>query len=257
MADTAAPPLFAEKQIVDDKQAGYPANKRHLTQILKWYPRVLEDKILDLGCGSGKFLTQVAEVGGDVVGIEPSQELIDEAFARARSVGVAITIRRGTGESLPFPDGTFGFVNMAEVIEHVADPERVLREVWRVLKPGGGVYVSVPNRFGIYDPHYHAYFVNLLPRSLAAPYLKLVSKEKDYSHNAEDIGQQSLETMHYYTSRVIRRLGRSAGFAVIDTRESKIQAMPLSKIRRFLYLATYKVARVFYFDTFHIGLIKH
>jgi ubiquinone/menaquinone biosynthesis C-methylase UbiE len=240
--------------IPDAAQTHLPAAKRHLAHIMKWYPDILGAKILDLGSGPGSFLVQAAEAGGDVIGVEPSQELIDVSLERTRALGFSVQVVKGTGEHLPFPDATFGFVNMAEVIEHVEDPEQVLREVHRVLKKGGGVYMSVPNRFGIYDPHFHAYFVNWLPRALATPFLKLVGKDKEDSVHAGDTGRQRLENMHYYTLLGIRRLVKSAGFTMIDIREHKIRSMNLSAPRRSLYIVAYRIARLFYFDTFHIGL---
>ena len=242
--------------LLDAAQTHLPPAKRHIAHIMKWYPDILGAKILDLGSGPGSFLVQAAEAGGDVIGIEPSQELIDMSMERVRSLGLSVQVLKGTGEHLPFPDATFGFVNMAEVIEHVEDPEQVLHEVYRVLNKGGGVYMSVPNRFGMYDPHFHAYVVNWLPRSLATPFLKLVGKDKEDSANLEDTGRQRLENMHYYTLAGIRRLAKSAGFNMIDIREHKIRSMNLSVPRWFFYTVVYRIARLFYFDTFHIGLTK-
>ena len=144
---------------------------------------------------------------------------------------------------------------MAEVIEHVSDPERVLREVFRVLMPGGGVYLSVPNRYGWYDPHYHAYFVNWLPRFLAHPFLRLINKEKNLEES-DGAGMQRLDTMHYYTYGGISHLVRSIGFTAIDIRKQKIRAMRISKWRRMFYACVYPLVRPVYFDTFHVGLIK-
>lgn len=240
----------------DTAQTHLPPGKRHIAHIMKWYPGILAGSILDLGSGPGSFLVQAAEAGGNVVGVEPSQELIDVSLERLHSLGLSVQIIKGTGEHIPFPDGSFDFVNMAEVIEHVEDPEQVLLEVYRILKRGGGVYVSVPNRFGMYDPHFHAYFVNWLPRSLATPYLKLAGKDKDDSVHIDDTGRQRLENMHYFTMGGIRRIARSTGFTLLDIREHTIRSMPISAPRRSLYMIAYRVARLFYFNTFHIGLIK-
>jgi len=223
---------------------------------MEWYPDLLGGKILDLGSGTGKFLTQIAEVGGDAIGIEPSQRHIDASRELARSLNVSVEVQKGKGESLPFSDETFGFVNMAEIIEHVDNPERVLGEVFRVLKTGGGAYMSVPNRLGLYDPHYHTYAVNWLPRSMAPLFLKLSGKEKQYAHESDDIGAQRLEAMHYYTFSGIQHLCRQIGFTVIDIRDHKIRSMDLSNIRCAIYVAAYKIARIFYFNTFHVGLVK-
>ncbi len=209
-----------------------------------WFPSLLDQRILDVGSSTGKTLTQIAEVGGDAVGIEPFQEFIDQAHERAHSLGVSIQVVRGTGENLPFPDNSFGFVNISEVIEHVENPVAVLREIHRVLKPGGAVYMSAPNRFGFYDPHYHAYFVNWLPRFLAHSFLNLIGKGK--SAALDEIGKQRLDEMHYYTFGSIRNLCISLGFKVADISERKTG--------RLWWL--YRLLRPVYVNDFHLALFK-
>lgn len=229
--------------------------KSHLEHVQEWNASLLADKILDIGCGTGKFLIEVAKAGGDAVGIELSDGRIADAHERAKNAGVPIEVVKGFGESLPFPAELFGFVNMSELIEHVQDPHRVLSEVYRVLKTGGMAYMSVPNRFGIWDPHAHVYFVNWLPRAYANTYLKLFNKQKDDSR-VDEVGMQRLETMHYYTLSAITRLCNSLGFDVIDIREQKIKKMRISKIHKAAFLIAYKIVRLIHPDTFHLELIK-
>ncbi|HEV2891469.1 MAG TPA: class I SAM-dependent methyltransferase [Frankiaceae bacterium] len=90
------------------------------------------DLLLDLGCGS-------AWLGGHFpryVGVDDHPEAL--AGSRARVV-------RGDVARLPLADATFDAVVCKDVLEHVADPRLVIREVRRVLRPGGRVYVSVPD----------------------------------------------------------------------------------------------------------------
>lgn len=229
--------------------------KGHLRHIQDWYPNVLQDRILDIGSGRGKFLVEVAQAGGDAVGIERSETFIATAHQRAKDAGVAIRVERGMGEQLPFPDQSFGFVNMSELIEHVEDPVRVLREVRRVLKDEGMVYISVPNRYALWDPHFHVYFVNWLPRSLSSAFLRLFGIHKDLSTELDN-GLQRLDEMHYYTLAGITKLCRALGLQATDNREQKIKNMRISAMRKIAFLAVYRAARLFYLDTFHLRLIK-
>jgi SAM-dependent methyltransferase len=64
-------------------------------------------------------------------------------------------------------------VVMDQVIEHVADQRRVLAEAWRVLKPGGAMYVACPNYLRFYEPHYKLRFPPLFPKFLGVLYLRL------------------------------------------------------------------------------------
>src|SRR3989344_2251968 len=115
---------------------------KHLDELLKIIPDVLTEKILDLGAGRGEFVRTVLDRGGKAEGVEPYDKYIE----MAKNIS-GVDLKIGTGEKIPFENSVFGFVNMAEVIEHVTDPALVMKEVHRVLAQGGQVYVSVPNRF--------------------------------------------------------------------------------------------------------------
>jgi len=151
------------------------------------------------------------------------------------------------GEKLPFQDDEFDFVNMSEVIEHVEDPKKVMSEVYRVLKPGGKVYVSVPNRFGFYDQHFHIYFVNWLPRRWSDTFISIFGKHKDYSGKA---GRQRLGEMHYYSWGGICSLVTGLGLAYEDIRLRKVKRMSV------FFLPTYIVLRKLFFNAFHLMLNK-
>ena len=145
----------------------------HLDQLTHYLPDLLDRRMLDLGSGRGKFVLAVAALGGEVVGLELNPDYIATTLDQAQKLGLKIEVHQGVGEKMPFPDQAFGFINVAEVLEHVADPVAVLTEIYRVLIPGGSVYLSVPNRFGLKDQHFHLYGVNWLPRSLADLYINI------------------------------------------------------------------------------------
>ncbi|KAJ7492032.1 S-adenosyl-L-methionine-dependent methyltransferase [Mycena latifolia] len=101
--------------------------------------------ILDVGCGPGTITADLARLvpAGHVTGIERAA---DAVLAKAREAAVAqgvsnITYARGDVLALDFPDGSFDVVHAHQVLQHVADPVRALREMVRVTKPGGIVAV--------------------------------------------------------------------------------------------------------------------
>ncbi len=226
----------------------------HLEHVQKWFPGVLAEKMLDLGSGKGAVLIDAARKGGDMVGLEPSEDYLQITQEAAALAGVSVHASKGVGENIPCPDETFGYVNMTEVIEHVDDPARVLAEVHRVLKSRGQCYMSVPNRFGMRDPHFHLYFVNWLPRSFAHAFISIFGAHKDYADTSA--GLQRLDEMHYYRYGQIRALCEQAGFDIADIREGTIDRMNLSYPLRLVVLAVYRLARFCYFDSFHLQLTK-
>src|SRR5256712_12983786 len=97
---------------------------------------------LDVGCGAGSVAKAVKRERPDleVLGCDVSRSAL--ALAQASPEGVDFRIAEA--ETLPFADGEFDFVWIFDVLEHVEKPERVLREVARVLKPGGGFNIVLP-----------------------------------------------------------------------------------------------------------------
>jgi 2-polyprenyl-6-hydroxyphenyl methylase / 3-demethylubiquinone-9 3-methyltransferase len=101
---------------------------------------------LDVGSGGGLLAEEFAHLGCRVTGIDPSAESVETARAHADSEGLDITYTTGFGEDLPFEDASFDIVYCCDVLEHVADLDKVLAETARVLKPGGVYMYDTINR---------------------------------------------------------------------------------------------------------------
>ncbi len=101
---------------------------------------------LDVGSGGGFLTEEIARMGFETTGVDPSARSVEAAAAHARENDLNIRYRTGAGESLPFANGSFGVVFCCDVLEHVRDLEKVMSEVSRVLKPGGVFCYDTFNR---------------------------------------------------------------------------------------------------------------
>lgn len=96
-------------------------------------------KLVEVGCGTGFLLKKFHEDGWDVLGIEPDEGLSD--FVRERH---GLTALPTTLEEANIADASVDAVVMLHVIEHVPDPIGTLREIFRILKPGGHLVLETP-----------------------------------------------------------------------------------------------------------------
>jgi len=99
-------------------------------------------RILEVGCGAGYGTRRIADKVAWVIGTDFSFQ----AVAYARQSFPAGDFCQASGTSLPFSDGEFDAVISFQVIEHVVDAAGFIRELHRVLKPGGKLYMTTPNR---------------------------------------------------------------------------------------------------------------
>ena len=119
---------------------------------LKWFDRHIDwagKRVLDLGCAGGFMAEALAERGAIVTGIDPAAQAIEAARVHAAQIGHEIRYDVGVGEDLPYGDASFDAVVCVDVLEHVADLDQVLREVERVLVPGGRFLFDTINRNAI------------------------------------------------------------------------------------------------------------
>lgn len=223
--------------------------KTHFDHLEEMVPGLSHMSILDVGFGSGGFLVNAAKQGARMSGIELTEYYYQETLRRLHDAGLSADVRKGVAEKLPFADGAFDFLNIGEVYEHVEDPDQILREAFRVLREGGKAYLSVPNRYGLVDPHYKVTFVNWIPRAYAHAFLHLVRREK----NLDGIlaGHQRLDEMHYSTFAKMKVVLLRAGFTVEDIREKKIMQRFTFLPFRYMALYAYLPLRTLYFDSFH------
>ena len=102
--------------------------------------------VLEVGCGAGVDLARYARGGAQVTGVDLSASAIDLARANFEQQGLAGRFEVADGEHLPFGDNSFDIVYAHGVVQYTANPQRLVDECRRVLKPGGQAIFQVYNR---------------------------------------------------------------------------------------------------------------
>lgn len=121
------------------------AFKKRVRTIFEWVEPTDDKLIFDCACGRGFYLNMIRTVSRcRLVGLELDPEVIVKT---ARNIAHLpdISLARANIYQQPYPDATFDAAILSEILEHVDDDVRGLREVFRVLKPGGVVAITVPN----------------------------------------------------------------------------------------------------------------
>jgi SAM-dependent methyltransferase len=129
--------LYEQHQRLEDSHWWFLGRRHLVLEELGRRASGTREPILDIGCGTGGMLPQL-ERFGPAIGLDSAPE----AAAACRQRGAAFV--HGWGTQLPFRDKSFGIITALDVIEHVLDDHGLLREMYRVLRPGGLLLLTVP-----------------------------------------------------------------------------------------------------------------
>lgn len=155
------------------------------------------ERLLDIGCWNGYLLERIRDAGlyKDLYGVD----IVAEAVEVTRSKRFSAQVVDLNAELLPFPDGYFDGVTMLAVLEHIFDPYAVIKEVHRVMRPGGELVIDVPNV---------ASFTNRL--RILFGRLPVTSTDPGW-----DGGH-----LHYFTKHALDRFLQDNGFVIIKRKTS-------------------------------------
>lgn len=123
--------------------------------LIERYVSLQDQLVLDLGCGLGEYVRGFARRGARALGSDIAANRLAEARERVQRTGTegVLGFMAAAGEALPFRDASMDAIVLNEVIEHVQDDRETLREISRVLRPGGTCILYAPNRLYPFETH--------------------------------------------------------------------------------------------------------
>ena len=184
-------------------------------ECLRWIGNYLEDyqgkKLLDIGAHYGFFVAEAEKFGFHARGIEINKHAVAEAHKRG------ISLHLGSAEKFPIT-GPFDVITMFHVLEHVEDPQLIINNIVKNLRPGGLFIMEVPNIESYLAKHH----------GLSWKYI-------------------ALEHLWYFSPATLRKLLADSGFQIVfwQKRNYEIGYMSLGWIRQYFF-----PSRHFYYDRF-------
>lgn len=127
--------------------------------------------ILDVGCGNARDLIHLSRTGCKCVGTDLSSNMIEEARKELEMNGISgVDLEVGDAINLSFPDETFNKVFASEVLEHIPNYPEAVSEMARVMKSGGTLVITTPNRHSMYGFDRYAIYERFLRKKWSHPY---------------------------------------------------------------------------------------
>ena len=208
MARTSLP----ESELANETQRPGAAKGARIRNILQRYIAFEGCDLLDIGTGTGETAAGLQRLGATVTAIDRHDNDL-----RADSLDV----RMVEGTELPFGDAAFDAVLYTHVIEHVGtldDQRNHLSEIRRVLRDGGVLYLAVPNRWSVLEPHYKLPLLSWFPARLSSVYLRLTGRGEIYD-------------CLLHSRKSLRRLFEESGFRGEEVTGEVLEAVLRERLR--------------------------
>ena len=184
MTDSRAPQLeYSEKMALMLDEPSRRAKAAKITAVVQHFlgrDDLAGLRVVDIGCSGGIIADALAAAGADVVGLDID---VPGLFKARQAYGDAVSFLCGDSSDLPLADASADVVVCNHIYEHVVDPWALVREMSRVVRPEGLLYLGLANRLGVVEPHYRLPFLSWLPRRLAHRYVR-ASGRADHYHEA-------------------------------------------------------------------------
>lgn len=183
-------------------------------------------RLLDAGCGDGGLACAAASRGADVTGIDADQAMLAAARSRAARAGLCATFFQGRIEELPFPAASFDVVIATTVLCFVADAAGAVREMARVLRPGGQLVIGELGRWSMWSA---------------------IRRIRGW------LGSRTWKSARFHSARELRALVEDAGLSVTVTRGA-VYYPPIGLIANVLATADPWLGKLTWFGATFIAL---
>ena len=158
----------------------YPS--KFIKYLIKRFNLKKNQKILEIGCGRGEFLSEFYQSGLDAYGVDIS-DYIKNFFPKLKFLKTDLE-----NERLPFDDNLFDIIYSKSLIEHFYYPEKIFKEAYRVLKPGGIIITLTPEWKYIYKTFYNDY-------THRVPFTKKSLRDIHNTHNFKEVKVESFKQL--------------------------------------------------------------
>ncbi len=136
-------------------------------------------RVLDVGSGWGEYSFELGKYVKEVIGIEPYKKVYNVAIKSKSIRKSRINFYNCKVEDF-HTKGTFDLIVSLTTVEHMSHVERSFKKIFSLLKPGGMVYVTAPNKWWLFESHYGLPFLGWVPLSIADRYLRITGKGRSY-----------------------------------------------------------------------------
>jgi 2-polyprenyl-3-methyl-5-hydroxy-6-metoxy-1,4-benzoquinol methylase len=163
-------------------------------------------RCLDIGCSGGIIDLILSEHVKSMVGLDIDKKAIHHAGSMPGAERVSFTV--GSTLALPFESNCFDLLICNHVYAHVSDPQIMMQEIYRVLKPGGACYFAAGNKYTIIEGNYRLPFLSWLPSGAANAYLNTFRGIPEYYERHMSVKQlkRLVDDFHIidYTIKVLQ-----------------------------------------------------
>jgi ubiquinone/menaquinone biosynthesis C-methylase UbiE len=179
--------------------------------------------IVDLGSGTGRFSVLLADVlNAHVTGIEPSDKMRNVAMQE--SIHPRVKYIKGSAEEIPLEDGSFDLVWASMIIHHVSEPDMAAKEIYRIVKPGGKVFLRNSFKNRLQSVRFYEYFLNAYTidneRLPSVEYIKKIFIENGFRFEHLEAVRQVIDSSLADHVERMRKRGLST-FELISDQEFK------------------------------------